>query len=121
MTTIDATGVAPAPLIAMGHYQSMSDALGDAFQTIIADFFRDCGGFAIRLEEYSGEGRIGELRELCHEIKGAAALLGFRGLADFAAAWETAAGIGKLPDNARIPESFRRLVTETKLLFDSIC
>ena len=120
MTAIDATGLNPASLIAMGHYQSMSDVLGDEFQTIIADFFSDCAGFANKLEECSSEERIVDFRKLCHEIKGASALLGFRGLADFAAAWEAAAGNGKLPDGARIAEDFRRLVRDTGALLDSI-
>lgn len=120
MTTIDATGLNPGSLIAMGHYQSMSSVLGEEFRTIIADFFRDCDGFANKLEECPSGDRIVDFRKLCHEIKGASALLGFRGIADFAAAWEAAAGNGKLPDGARVAEEFRRLVSETNALFESI-
>lgn len=97
----------------------MSDALGEAFQALVSDFFNDCGSFTICLAELSAKDDAGGFRELCHEIKGAAGLLGFSALSKCAANWEEHSRNGEVPGSAEVGEVFTRLVTETRTLVDS--
>ena len=105
---------AQAPLVDAAHHQTMKDALGEDFATLVADFFADCPRFSSGLTTLAGAGDADGFRELSHELKGASALLGFSGISSCAAEWETMAKTGQVPDPAAIDERLPRLVEETR-------
>ena len=107
------------PLIDKTQYQSMADALGEAFGDLVAGFLRDCGNFETRLLEQASVGNAGAFRETCHEIKGSAALLGFSGISACAAGWENDARNGQVPAMPVVQETFSRLVSDTRTLIES--
>jgi len=107
------------PLIDKPQHQSMADALGEAFDSLVADFLGNCGEFETRLSNQAVAGNADGFREICHEIKGSAALLGFSGIASCAADWENGARNGKVPPVAVIQEVFSRMVEDTQTLMTS--
>lgn len=104
------------PLINPKQYQDMMDALGDDdFFVFVTEFFESCDdAFSKRLADLSNAGVAEPFFELCHEIKGAAGLLGFSGIADCAAAWEAAAKDGHVPGSGEVLERFNLLVGQSK-------
>jgi len=95
-------------------FKSMADALGDDFGAIIDEFFESCESFKNRLDESLGDGDVGRFRKICHEIKGASGLIGFRAISAAAADWEATAASGQLPADARLIETFKRLLSDTR-------
>ncbi len=114
MATIDPLRPDPGSLLDEKQFKSMSDALGEDFAGIVDDYFESCVSFGNRLDAAVDHDDVGQFRNICHEIKGASGLIGFRGIASTAAAWETAAAEGQLPDDAHLADTFARLVGETK-------
>ena len=107
------------PLIDQTQYQSMAYAIGEAFCGLVTDFLVNCGEFETRLSNQAVAGNADAFRELCHEIKGSAALLGFSGISSCAAGWENGARNGKVPAVATVHETFPRLVADTRALIES--
>lgn len=109
-----------SPLLDSTQHQMMADALGDAFSTVAGDFFSECAHFATGLAETAGSGDVCGFRELCHEVKGASAMLGFSGISTCAANWETMANDGQVPDPTLVRERFPNVVEETRRLVDAM-
>lgn len=103
-----------SPLLDPVQHQMMADALGEAFNAVAGEFFNECRRFATGLAEAAESGDASGFRELCHEIKGASALLGFSGISTCAAEWETMAKDGQVPDPGSVRERFPCLVEDTR-------
>ncbi|MGD7653717.1 MAG: Hpt domain-containing protein [Verrucomicrobiales bacterium] len=101
-------------LFDLGQVKMMKDALGDDFTDLALEFFVDCGRFASGLVAAVEAGDVSGFRELSHEAKGAAAMLGFSGISGCAGGWEQVAKDGGLPDLESVREQFPQLVEATR-------
>jgi len=107
-------------LIDLRQYQAVSDALGSDLASLVTEFFSDCEGFAASLAARAAAGDAAGFRELCHEIKGAAAQLGFCGISACAARWETLSAGGEMTGIAGVAEAFLPLVAQTRARLDPL-
>ena len=107
-------------LLDMKQFKGMSDGLGGDFGSIIGEYFESCEEFTAKLTETIRLGEVGKFRDICHEIKGASGLLGFRGITQITTAWEASAVEGHIPQELELPEIFNHLVIKTKTLVDSL-
>jgi HPt (histidine-containing phosphotransfer) domain-containing protein len=102
----------PDELIDRGQYQAMLEMLGGDFSTIVHEFFQNSAGLAKRMAALAEAGDAPNSRELFHEIKGSSAMLGFKGVSEYAAAWENLAADGRIPDAAAM-QKFSALLAST--------
>jgi len=102
----------PDELIDRGQYQTMLEMLGGDFSTIVHEFFQNSEGFSKRMAALAEAGDAPNSLELFHEIKGSAAMLGFKGISQHAAAWENLALEGRIPDAAAM-QKFGTLLAST--------
>ena len=87
---------------------------------LVEDFLDSCKRFEARLVETAVAGNQSGFRELCHEIKGSAAMLGFTGLSRLAAKWEDAALNGELPSASDAASRFNAMVEASRRIVAEI-
>jgi len=105
MLPTENASTSPHDLIDHGQYQVMLEMLGE-------DFSVNSEGIANRMAALVEAGDASALRELFHEIKGSAALLGFKGISAHAAACENLAVEGQIPDAVAL-QKFGTLLAST--------
>ena len=106
------------PLVDRAQYLAILHALGGNLDQLIHEFFSDCERFSQRLVGLATAGDITGFHEVCHEIKGAAAILGFTGISGCATRWETLSASGRLPQLEIIKGEFSNFVEATQRWFE---
>lgn len=101
-------------------YQQLSGILGGEMMELVTDFFDSCKRFETRLVEITGEADKSGFRELCHEIKGSAAMLGFTGLSRLAAEWERGSISGEMPSASDASTRFKTMVEASRVMVAGI-
>lgn len=99
-------------------YLSILNALGGDLDQVILDFLTDCERFARQLAECALVADSAGFREVCHEVKGASAILGFTGIANWAAGWSRSAKTGHFPTGEEVAGEFTTLVEATRQWFE---
>ncbi|MEO7100800.1 MAG: Hpt domain-containing protein [Luteolibacter sp.] len=107
-------------LLDMKQFKAMSDGLGEDLGSIISDYFASCVELTAKLAEAVRLGDVEKFRDVCHEIKGASGLLGFRAIAQITADWESSAIEGHIPKDVELPKILGDLVIETKTRVNSL-
>ncbi len=120
MTTPDSVPSGALHLFDRAFYRQISGILGDSITELVTDFRHSCKRFESRLVETSGEPDPRAFRELCHEIKGSAVMLGFTGLSRLAAEWEDGAVRGVLPSASDAAIRFKNIVEASGLIVADI-
>ncbi len=87
---------------------------------LVEDFLDSCKRFDARLVETVAAGNPSGFRELCHEIKGSAAMLGFTGLSRLAAEWESGAISGEMPSAFDASTRFKTMVEASRVMVAGI-
>lgn len=106
------------PLVDRVQYLLMLHALGGELDQVILDFLADCEKFLKRLVGLAQAADVAGFRELCHELKGSAAVLGFTGIAGCAARWEKSATAGRLPAVSAVEGELSNLLEATQRWFE---
>ena len=114
MPAPDIPSPGPADLFDRALYQQLSETIGVAMIELVTDFLDSCKRFEARLVETVAAGSQSGFRELCHEIKGSAAMLGFTGLSRLAAEWESGVTRGELPSASDATTRFKTMVEATR-------
>ena len=112
MVPTENASTSPHDLIDHGQYQVMLEMLGEDFSAFVREFFQNSEGLVNRMAALVEAGDASALRELFHEIKGSAALLGFKGISAHAAACENLAVEGQIPDAVAV-QKFGTLLAST--------
>lgn len=116
----DLSSPGPADLFDRALYQQLSEIIGVDMTGLVEDFLDSCKRFEARLVETLAAGNPSGFRELCHEIKGSAAMLGFTGLSRLAAEWERGAVRGTLPSAADAATRFKTMVEASRVTVAAI-
>ena len=95
-------------------YQQLSEILGGDTIKLVTEFLDSCKCFETCLARIIGEKDKSAFRELCHEIKGAAAMLGFTGLSRLAAEWENGVISGEMPPASSAITLFKTMTEATR-------
>ncbi len=114
MASSDLLSLGAVDLFDRAFYQQLSGLLGSDMTKLVTDFFDSCNRFETRLVEITGGADKCAFRELCHEIKGSAAMLGFTGLSRLAAEWENGVISGELPSVSEVTTRFKTMVEATR-------
>jgi HPt (histidine-containing phosphotransfer) domain-containing protein len=101
-------------LIDLKRFRIMSSALGENTESVLADLFVDCENFKIGYQQFAAMGDAASIANLCHEIKGAVAMLGLSGLQQCFQSWEKAAAGGNIPAPEEILREFDQVLSRTR-------
>jgi len=120
MPSPDLPSPVSADLFDRALYQQLSEIIGVAMIELVEDFIDSCKRFDARLVETVAAGNPSGFRELCHEIKGSAAMLGFTGLSRLAAEWESGAISGEMPSAFDASTRFKTMVEASRVMVAGI-
>ena len=106
------------PLVDAAQFGAMRHALGAELDEVIGEFFANCETFSKRLGTLALAADAAGLREVCHEIRGAAGCLGLARIAGRATHWELLAMDGWTPAAEVVTGEFESLVAATRQALD---